>query len=293
MSALGRHLSALGGNSSALGCPLDLQPLERTGATWRCPSGHSYDVARDGYVNLLPPGKPSRHASGDDTESIHARRRFLDAGHYAPLAKRLAHLTRELSNNGSIVDVGCGEGYYTSVLHGRQVIGLDLSRAGVRLAARRYPATTFAVANAFTLPVVSAAVDVVVSVFAPVVPDEFARVLRPDGHVIVAGPAANHLAAVRALLYETPQPHDEAMPLVDDPRFTLIHLEQVVGEVELATTDTLRDLLTMTPYRFAVPPEAIERAGAAPVPLTTPIEFAVGVFRPASATMAPDGESAG
>lgn len=277
----------------ALACPIDLLALVRRDATWRCAQGHSYDVSRDGYVNLLPPGKPSRQNAGDDVDSIHARRRFLDAGHYAPLQKRLAALSRELSGDGATLDVGCGEGYYTAALAGREVIGVDLSRAGIRLAARRHKDATFAIANALTLPVVTAGVDLAVSVFAPVVPDEFARITAPGGHVVLAVPAANHLAAVRALLYETPQPHDEAVPLLDDERFALLHLEQVVGTAVIDRVETLRDLITMTPYRFAVPPDAIERALGAPTPFTTPVEFAVAVFRRVSATMTADGESAG
>ena len=277
-----------------LACPIDLRALQLTEAVWRCPNGHSYDVSRDGYVNLLPPGKPSRQKSGDDLESIHARRRFLDAGNYGVLARRLASLSAELSGgSGATVDVGCGEGYYTAGLRGDEVVGLDLSRAGIRLAARRYKDATFAIANALALPIVPASVDLAVSVFAPVVPDEFDRVLAPDGHVLIAVPGANHLAAVRALLYETPQLHDETVPLVADERFALAHLEQVVGEIEIAHTDALRDLITMTPYRFAVPPEAIERALTAPTPFTTPIEFAVAVLRRVSATLEADGESAG
>ncbi len=277
-----------------LACPLDLRALERVGDAWRCADGHSYDVSRDGYVNLLPPGKSSRLKSGDDVDSIHARRRFLDAGNYATLARRLGALSRELSNGtGATVDVGCGEGYYTSSLSGAEVVGLDLSRSGIRLAARRYKSATFAVANALALPLVTDAVNQLVSVFAPVVPDEFARVCRAEAHVVIAVPAARHLAAVRALLYETPQLHDEVVPLVDDDRFALAHLEQVVGEIEIADRDMLRDLITMTPYRFAVPPDAIERALTAPTPFTTPIGFAVAVLRRVSATLDPDGESIG
>ena len=154
---------------SALACPLDRLVLERAVSSWRCPSGHSYDVSKDGYVNLLPPGKPSRAKSGDDLDSIHARRRFLADGYYAPLADLVAAMSAALAP-ATTVDIGCGEGYYTAGLAGDELIGLDLSRAGIRLAARRYKNATFAVANAMALPVANASVDLAVSVFAPVIP---------------------------------------------------------------------------------------------------------------------------
>jgi 23S rRNA (guanine745-N1)-methyltransferase len=262
---------------SALACPIDLLRLTRDGPTWRCTAGHGYDVSKEGYVNLLPPGKPSRQKSGDDLESIHARRRFLDDGNYAALAEALADWSRDLAP-ATTVDVGCGEGYYTARLAGDELIGLDLSRAGVRLAARRYKNATFAVGNAMALPIADGAVDLAVSVFAPVVPDQFARVVRTGGRVLVAIPGADHLAALRARLYEAPQPHDEAMPLASDDRFVLVDTRRIGGAITLPSADALADLLTMTPYRFAVPPEAIARAKAAPVPFTTAIAFVVSLF---------------
>jgi 23S rRNA (guanine745-N1)-methyltransferase len=121
-------------------------------------------------------------------------------------------------------------------------------------------------------------VDVAVSVFAPVGPDEFARVVRPGGHALVVIPGARHLAALRELLYEEAQPHDEALPPLAATTFDLVVQERVEGEITLADSATQRDLLTMTPYRFAVPPEAIARAAAAE-PVTTPIAFVLALLR--------------
>jgi len=239
---------------SLLACPIDLLPLTFSGATYRCAHNHAYDQSRDGYVNLLPPGKPSRLNSGDDLDSIHARRRFLDAGHYAPLAQQVAEAVAAAKPDASVADIGCGEGYYTAQLTGREVVGLDLSRAGIRLAARRHKQATFAIGNAMALPIVPSSVEVAVSVFAPVVPDEFARVVAPGGHAVIAVPGADEL-------------------------FELIRTERVRSNITLAAADALSDLLTMTPYRFAVPPEAIERALAAPTPLLTSIDFVVAVLR--------------
>lgn len=271
-----------------LGCPIDRRPLARVDNTWKCEAGHSYDVAREGYVNLLPPGRPSRKKAGDDKDSIAARRRFLGAGYYAPLAQAVAAAVAK-SGAATVLDVGCGEGFYTAHLPGPDVVGVDISAPGIKAAARAYPSATFAVGNALALPVVDGSCDAVVSVFAPVEPDEFARVVSPAGIAVIAIPGAHHLDAVRALLYESPRPHDEALPLEFDRRFRLDHVERVSSTVTLPDPATLADLLTMTPYRFAVPPDVIARATQAPTPLTTAIEFVVGVFR----RLDVDGESAG
>lgn len=271
-----------------LGCPIDHRVLTRVDATWKCDAGHSYDIAREGYVNLLPPGKPSRKKAGDDKESIAARRRFLDAGYYAPLADAVASLVAQTGAT-TVLDVGCGEGFYTGHLRGAPVVGIDISAPGIKAAARAYPSATFAVGNALALPVVDASCHATVSVFAPVDPDEFARVTATDGAAVIAIPGARHLEAVRGLLYAEPRPHDEVLPLALDRRFELASIERVASTITLPDHQTLTDLLTMTPYRFAVPPDVVARAMEAPTPLTTPIEFVVGVFRRLRA----DGESAG
>ena len=141
-------------------------------------------------------------------------------------------------------------------------------------------ALTRQLGNALGLPVVDGSCDAVVSVFAPVDPDQFARVISREGIAVIAIPGANHLNAVRALLYETPRPHDEVLPLQLDHRFALIDVDRVSSAITLPDQQVLRDLLTMTPYRFAVPPDVIARAVEADTPLTTTIEFVVGVFRP-------------
>ncbi|MEY2473705.1 MAG: rRNA (guanine745-N1)-methyltransferase [Actinomycetota bacterium] len=259
-----------------LACPLDLQPLTRTERVWRCSGNHSYDEAREGYVNLLPPGRPSRKNAGDDKASVDARRRFLNAGHYEVLAAQLSAITDSLTPD-AVLDVGCGEGYYTGWLRAREVAGVDISHAGIRLAARAHPSIAFAIGNAAALPVVTASADVAVSVFAPIDPEEFARVVAPGGHAVVAVPGADHLAAIRSLLYVTPQPHDEALPELG-ARFELVDTQRLAAEITV-DEDTRRDLLTMTPYRFAVPPEALERAHRHEGPTTTPISFLVARYR--------------
>ena len=263
-----------------LGCPIDLRPLARVDTTWQCEAGHSYDVAREGYVNLLPPGQTEPEEGG--------RRQGLDQRPTPVSQCRLLRPARARNRRrgvrwhapATVLDVGCGEGYYTSHLRGSEVVGIDISAPGIKIAARSYPSASFAVGNALGLPVVDGSCDAVVSVFAPVDPAQFARVISSDGVAVVAIPGANHLDAVRGLLYETPRPHDEALPLQFDPRFALADVDRVSSAITLPDQQVLRDLLTMTPYRFAVPPDVIARAVEADTPLTTTIEFLVGVFRP-------------
>lgn len=185
-----------------LACPHCAQPLSLhdTGAT--CPQGHSFDRGRGGYLNLLVGGRlGSRATAGDAPDSLAARRRFLQAGHYAPIAQAVAEAVG--TPDGPVLDVGCGEGHYLSQLAapGTPSIslryGLDVSKTAIQMAARSYPETQFLVGTAFHLPVLDHSTAVVLSVFAPHPADEFARVLRPDGRWVTATPGPHHLQEMR------------------------------------------------------------------------------------------------
>lgn len=243
-------------------CPICRAALAAAERTLRCPSGHSFDLARAGYVNLLT-GKPSRFP-GDSKLMLAARRRFLEGGHYAALATAVAHTTLSHLDdyaNGAphILDAGCGEGYYIGQLAaalGEQrpgrthcFTGVDLSKEAARMAARRYPFAQFAVADTWRLvPVETGATAVVLNLFAPRNPAEFARVLAPGGLLLVVIPRPGHLQSVR-------------------DRFGLLSIEtdkreQVIGQMQadfaLAKAETLDvalrlnatavvDLIQMTP----------------------------------------------
>src|SRR4051812_16725214 len=137
-------------------CPVCHGPLREAERTWRCGEGHTYDVAKEGYVNLLITHQRRQREPGDSVEMLRARRAFLEAGHYAPLRDALA----ERVPGGSVLDVGCGEGYYTRAVDTEVdraqagVWGVDIAKEAVRLAARRGgPGHRFAVASAYDLPV--------------------------------------------------------------------------------------------------------------------------------------------
>ena len=180
----------------------------RAGAL-RCPRRHSFDVARHGYVSLLT---GTRATSGDDGPMARARRDFLAAGRYAPVRDAVADLAGEadLAGRGAgrpgppatVVDVGCGTGYYLAgvldALPGAVGLGLDTSAHALRTAAKAHDRAAAATWDVFRpFPIASEQVDVVLDVFAPRNPAEFHRVLRPGGVLVVVRPFGGHLAELR------------------------------------------------------------------------------------------------
>ncbi|GLX00346.1 putative RNA methyltransferase [Microtetraspora sp. NBRC 16547] len=172
-------------------CPVCRERLTLAGGTVRCERGHNFDVARQGYVSMLTgsavPG------TADTPAMVAARADFLAAGHYAPLADRLARLCADAA---VVADAGAGTGYYLAHALPERAAGiaLDVSRHAIKRAARAHPRIGAVVADVWRpLPVRDASVDVLLNVFAPRNPAEFARVLRPEGTLVVVTPAAGHL----------------------------------------------------------------------------------------------------
>ena len=118
-------------------CPVCGAELEKQEHALRCSAGHSFDIARQGYVNLLPVQQKRSLHPGDTREQVASRRRFLDTGLYAPICDALCETAAELGASGPVLDVGCGEGYYAARLAralGCELVGLDISKESVRCA---------------------------------------------------------------------------------------------------------------------------------------------------------------
>jgi len=179
------------------GCRL---PLERDGRRVVCARGHSFDIARSGYINLLQPQDRRSKHPGDTAEAVAARRRLVDRGLSEPLFRAIAGVA-EASSTDSVLDAGCGEGFYLGSLArqtGCRSQGVDLSIAAVDLAARRYPSCEWVVANADRfVPYADDSFSLVLSITARRNASEFRRVLRVDGRLLVAIPAPDDLAELR------------------------------------------------------------------------------------------------
>ena len=224
---------------------------------------HCFDFAADGYVNLAT---ARASGGGDDAALIAARTSFLDGGHYAPFAARVTELLTELvPQGGTVVDAGCGEGYYTCKMAsaGFSTLGFDLSKRGVRTAAKRAKRegvdAFFGVAGIYTLPLQDASIDAVVSLFAPICEEEFLRVLKPGGILIAAGAGREHLGALKRVLYDVAKENE---PRADLPRAMCeLSGETLSFQMELGG-DAVKNLFAMTPYYYRTSKEGHERLAA-------------------------------
>lgn len=191
-----------------LACPICQETLDSQHSTLRCPRGHAFDRAKEGYVNLLPAhAKRSKHP-GDDKAMLQARRRFLNAGHYQPLME----LLDQFDHRGNGLDLGCGDGWYSKGLGCNA--GVDISKDAIKMAAKASKGSDiqWVVASSAHLPFAANQFDWVLSVFAPLYPEAVRAVTRPQARVLWVGPAPNHLNELQSLIYDAPQPHTTQAP---------------------------------------------------------------------------------
>lgn len=230
--------------------------------TYSCSNGHSFDMAREGYLNLLLAQHKRSRNPGDSEDMIRSRQRFLSAGYYRPLSDAIVTQVANSANgfNQSLIDLGCGEGHYLQQLRDTsadiQLLGIDISKFAVRLAAKRKMAARLAVDSAFHIPLFENRVDTAISVFSPISCEETARILKPGGTLIMVGPGEDHLSGLTELIYDRTVPH-AGNPLDATAQFTLQESIEIKRDISVNGSDIL-DLLTMTPYYWQARPEQQE-----------------------------------
>lgn len=245
-----------------LKCPVCSHPLQLSDRGAACSSNHSFDRARQGYLNLLPSHKMRSKSPGDDKQMVQARNRFLDSGHYKPVVSALVDAAKSSLNASEspvILDAGCGEGYYTEKLQeafpSASICGFDISKPAVQACCRRSKAIQWLVASVGDIPMADNQVDMIISIFSRCDWKEFGRVLKPGGKVLVLAPGEQHLYALRQAIYEKVRPYPADKLVNDLPQdFDLLEKAAVTSTMILDSSELILDLLAMTPHYWHVKP---------------------------------------
>ena len=260
-------------------CPVCGEKLNRQDRSYVCPNRHSFDMARQGYVNLLTVSQKHSLNPGDTREQVLSRRAFLEAGYYAPILRTLIETAKELGLTGPIVDVGCGEGYYSAQLAqalGAELMGFDISKEAVRCAAAKYKGPTWLTATAAHIPVESGSVQLVTSLFALTLPEEFSRVLAQDGYYFQVLACQDHLLGLKSIIYDELK-FKEKDSVPELPGFEL----QKSIPIRFTFTvegEQIQNLFSMTPHVFRIGKEGAARLNNTQI-LTDTASCVLNVYR--------------
>lgn len=237
-------------------CPVCGEKLDISGKSYICPNRHTFDMAKSGYVNLLPTNN-SGSVHGDNKLMLRARREFLEKGYYKPLCDAVCKVVSKYCGEKSIIlDAGCGEGYYTTAVKAIfdqseiavEMYGIDISKDAVDMAAKRKSGVNFAAASVFHIPVQSYTCDIVLTMFAPYCGEEYGRVLKNGGIMVMAIPSENHLWELKSKIYDTPYKNEVKDYHLDG--FEFICAEKIAYTMKIYENSDILSLFSMTPYYY-------------------------------------------
>lgn len=256
-------------------CPLCQLALTPTSSGYQCANRHQFDRAKEGYVNLLPVQQKKSLDPGDSAEMIQARRSFLEAGFYQPLSDAVNEMLADVLKNASmpsILDIGCGEGYYSNRLH--QFVqtqpvaattvslnGIDISKAAIKAAAKKYRHLQFAVASSYHLPFADQTFSALLRIYAPSQSSELARVCQADGWLCTVTPAPQHLIELKQKIYQEPRLH--SAEIAEEAGFSHRKRQQLSWHWQPQSTTQLEQLLQMIPLGYRLTAEVRQELLAA------------------------------
>lgn len=275
---------------SSLSCPVCFEALSFSENAVVCGNSHTFDLAKETYLNLLLSQHKKSKNPGDTKEMLVARRAFLEKEYYKPLSDAVNTCIKQFcdlhEDKKVIFDTGCGEGYYTNALqiflHDKSItfLGMDIAKEAVRMAAKKYTEIVFFVGTIMKrMPVKDASVDVVLNIFSPRNPGEFARVLKKDGIAVIVIPASGHVSNIRSLLGQDAITEHKEKQVIEAFRehFTCIEQQEIVFEKDMPQQDVL-SLIKMTPIFWQTAEHMLEKVSAL-TQLTVNMRFSLLVFK--------------
>ena len=227
-------------------CPICNEELVKIDNLYRCLNRHSYDIAKEGYVNLLK--KQGGKEFGDSIEMVKSRRLFFSKDYYKPLKEKLTSLIQKYHPE-TLVDLGSGEGYYTNYFKentSADIMGIDISKEGVRIASKQNKDVTYIVGSVQDIPLFDKEVDMLINSFTPIDLDEILRVLKRKGILITTKVGRNHLLELKQSIYDEVYLNDNKP--IEDNRLRLLESINVKFVINLDNNEDISNLFFMTPY---------------------------------------------
>ena len=263
-------------------CPVCKNALFKEEKSYFC-SGekkHCFDISSSGHVNLFP----GRATGGDDKTAVRSRTDFLNLGYYQPIADKLCDILSNLNGEHTLVDAGCGEGYYTNRIAqkiGTITYGFDLSKDAIISASKSAKRqgisnAVFGVAGIYELPVANDSADAITNIFAPCAESEFSRILKNDGILVVVTAGKNHLYGLKNAIYDTVYTNEER---ADMPKnMILVEKHNLSYTIKLDNAESIRNLFSMTPYSYRTSEKDMNKLLAL-TSLETEVEVDIFVYR--------------
>ena len=235
-------------------CPKCKEKLEERGGSLYCLNNHCFDIAKEGYVNLMLANDKHSLNPGDNDDMVVSRDLFLNKGYYSKMAQEVSNIVYKYKRK-VVLDAGCGTGYYTKQLVVNNVYGIDISKKAVKIASKKDCNISFAVSSVFNTPFKDNTFDAIISIFSPLAFEEFSRILKDDGIVVCVYPGEMHLIELKKAIYGTETILNDKT--VSSDMFTSIEKQNVKGRM-LLNKDDISNLVRMTPYFYTTPKEKLD-----------------------------------
>lgn len=274
-------------------CPVCRAPFECADRTLWCGQGHSFDLARQGYVTLL--GGAGNNFRSDTSEMLAARTRFLDGGFFDPI---MTAVDAQCPGGATVLDVGAGTGHYLAAAvrsSGGRGIGIDLSKLAGRLISRLDGPIGSVVADGWQpFPIADGVIDVALSIFSPRNVAEFARVLAPGGQLIVVSPTPRHLSEVVEAVGMIGVDKDKSVRIGNSMTGIFTRTERLLVEYPITLShNQVVDVVLMGPSAFHLTESDVRtRLGGHPEPMTVTVSVTAAVYRADMRDRAESGDQA-